>query len=65
MQRKTAKCLVSGLLAAALLMWGTPALAQGEDGGSVSASPADQVFPTGISVNFSRDNALVLDMGDT
>lgn len=65
MQRKTAKRLVSGLLAAALLMWGTPALAQGEDGGSVSASPADQVFPTGISVNFSRDNALVLDMGDT
>ena len=39
MQRKTAKRFVSGLLAAALLMWGMPVLAQGDEG--TEPPPAD------------------------
>lgn len=64
MQRKTAKRFVSGLLAATLLMWGMPVLAQGDEG--TEPPPADpQVAPTGITVQFSRMSDLVLDVGDT
>ena len=64
MQRKTAKRFVSGLLAATLLMWGMPVLAQGDEG--TEPPPADpQVTPTGITVQFSRMSDLVLDVGDT
>ncbi|MGI6255463.1 MAG: hypothetical protein ACOYJZ_07490, partial [Acutalibacter sp.] len=65
MRKNKLTCFVSGLLAAALLMWGMPALAEGEDDAAETPDTSQEILPTGINVTFTNTSDLILDEGDT